>query len=385
MKAEIKIPAMGESVSEATIGSILKPTGSQVSENEEIIELETEKVNQVLYAPISGVIQWSIKEGETYPIGAILGTVESSSEVKKEAPKQEFPKEEPSKKEEAPKKEEMKPKEPAAVGGIRVMPHALVEELKGKEAPAPSDEKPPTQKEKKGETRRRMSKIRQTIAKRLVDSLHNSAMLTTFNEADMSAVLELRNKYKESFQGKHGVKLGFMSFFVKAVVEAIKNFPDFNAYIDGEEVVQRESLDVGIAVSTERGLVVPVLRECDRLSFGEIEKQIDQFAKKARAGTLTLEDLRGGGFTITNGGVFGSLLSTPILNPPQVGILGMHKIMKRAVVIDDAVAIRPMMYLALSYDHRLIDGKEAVTFLVRIKEVLEDPASLLFLEADGTL
>lgn len=376
MKTEIKIPSMGESVTEATIGSILKPTGTKVEESEEILELETEKVNQLLYAPISGIITWTIKEGETLPIGATLGSIEEGAKEEKKAPKVEAPKAEPSK----------PPKDVRVIAAheTRVTPQMVVEELKGK-APSPKEKLPEIQekKEKENETRRPLSKFRQTIAKRLVNVLRESAMLTTFNEVDMSAIIDLRTKYKESFQKKHGVKLGFMSFFVKAVIEGLKSFPDLNSYIDGGEIVHREYFDVGIAVSTEKGLVVPVLRGCDHLSFGEIEKGIEQFAKKAREGGLTLEDLKGGGFTITNGGVFGSLLSTPILNPPQVGILGMHKIMKRAVVVDDTIVIRPMMYLALSYDHRLIDGKEAVSFLVQIKDVLEDPSRLLFLETEN--
>lgn len=227
-----------------------------------------------------------------------------------------------------------------------------------------------------------MSSIRKTIARRLVDSLHQSAMLTTFNEVDMTAIIEFRKKYQESFKEKHGVKLGFMSFFVKAVVEGLKEFPMMHAFIDGEDIVLRTTYDIGIAIGAEKGLVVPVLRNCDHLSFANIENAILEFAKKANQGKLQISDLQGGGFTITNGGVYGSLLSTPILNPPQSGILGMHNIVPRAVVFKNEIVVRPMMYLALSYDHRIVDGKEAVLFLVKIKEVIEDPARLLFFEKE---
>lgn len=236
---------------------------------------------------------------------------------------------------------------------------------------------PKSNKLEKRETRRRMTSIRKVIAARMVQAQQTTAMLTTFNEIDMSQVISLRERYKESFNKEHGVKLGFMSFFVKACVAALEEIPDLNSYIDGDEIVHREYYDIGIAVGTDRGIVVPVVRDCDKLSFAGIEKAIEGFAAKARDGTISADDLTGGGFTITNGGVYGSLLSTPILNPPQSGILGMHKISKRAVVVDDQIVIRPMMYVALSYDHRIVDGKEAVSFLVNLKNNLEDPARLL--------
>jgi len=226
-------------------------------------------------------------------------------------------------------------------------------------------------------TRKKMSNLRKVIAQRLVEAKNSTAMLTTFNEIDMSAVMEIRTKEKDNFQKRYGVKLGFMSFFVKATVAALKAIPEVNAYIDGEEIVTLQSYDIGIAVSTEKGLMVPVLRSCDEKSFGGVEAGLEEYAKKARTGTITVDDLRGGSFTITNGGVFGSLLSTPILNPPQSAILGMHAIVKRAVVVNDQIVIRPMMYVALSYDHRIVDGKEAVLFLVHLKQSLEDPARLL--------
>lgn len=375
MKSEIKIPAMGESVSEATIGRFLKPDGSLVKENDEIVELETEKVNQVLYSPTTGKLIWNVKEGDVVRIGDVIGAVdtEAVAQKQKESPK---PKEE-----KKPLKQEIpKPSEKKEIG-IRKGQEEFIKELKQQEEPTPAPKKMDKalpKEERKGETRRPMSSIRKTIAARLVDSLHQAAMLTTFNEVDMTAIGEIRERHKASFLEKHGVKLGLMSFFVKAVVNALHASPDLNSYIDGDDIVTRHSYDIGIAVGTDRGLVVPVVRACETLSFAQIEQAIDTYAKKARGSKLIIDDLRGGGFTITNGGVYGSLLSTPILNPPQSGILGMHKIEKRPVVVNDQIVIRPMMYLALSYDHRIVDGKEAVSFLVRVKQVLEDPSLLLF-------
>lgn len=387
MKVEIKIPQLGESITEVEIGKFLKPSGSTVMENEEIIELETEKVNQVLYAPKRGIVSWAVKEGDTAKIGDTIGTLDTEGEEKPFPKKEKKPEVEPQKEQpevDSPKKEkpetEPKKEKPEMVHkvssgrGKRIMTEAFIEELK---EPSFSEKR-----EVKSESRRRMTKIRQTIASRLVDALHSAAMLTTFNEADMSTIIDLRTKYRESFMEKHGVKLGFMSFFVKAIVEALKKFPNLNSYIEGNEIVTRHCYDIGIAVSSERGLFVPVIRGCDRLTFSEIEKEIASFAKKAREGKLAIADLEGGGFTITNGGIYGSMLSTPILNPPQVGILGMHAIMKRPVVQNDEIVIRPMMYLALSYDHRIVDGKEAVSFLVHAKEVLEDPSRLMFMDTD---
>lgn len=359
MKVEIKVPAMGESISEASIGEILKKSGSKVSVDDELLELETDKVNQVIYAPQSGILELKVKSGDHVAIGDVIGSIDT--EVQQVVEKQ---------------KEE--PKKEVVESGARVSKEHAVDELLQKK----SKEEIPVQKPVKSEkttpistreTRKKMSKIRQVIGERLLEAKQSTAMLTTFNEVDMSAIMSLREKYKDSFQKEFGVKLGFMSFFVKAVVNSLKEFPDFNSYIDGDEIVHREYYDIGIAVGTDRGLVVPVLKNCDFLNCHEIEKEIEVYAKKAKEGGLTLDDLKGGGFTITNGGVYGSLLSTPILNPPQCGILGMHKIMKRAVVINDEITIRPMMYLALSYDHRLIDGKAAVSFLIAIKNCLEDP------------
>lgn len=366
MKHEIKVPAMGESINEAIVGEILKPSGSQVEADEEILELETDKVNQVLYAPQKGVIQYNVKTDDVVKIGQVLGFVDS------EGVQQEPQKEAPPPFLEEPQKEKVPP---VQGGGVRISKEEAIQSFKEPVA-APQVAQTSVDASKQ-ETRKRMTSIRKVIAARLVESKQTTAMLTTFNEIDMSEVMALRSRLKDEFIDRHGVKLGFMSFFVKACVFALKQNPELNSYIDGEEIVHREYFDIGIAVGTKRGLVVPVVRGCEQLSFSDIEQSIANFAEKAKTGGLTAQDLQGGGFTITNGGVYGSLLSTPILNPPQCGILGMHKIEKRAVVVKDEVVVRPMMYLALSYDHRIVDGKEAVTFLVRVKEAIEDPHRLL--------
>ncbi len=372
MKQEIKVPAMGESITEATVGTIIKPTGSVVKMDEEILELETDKVNQVLYAGQSGVITFSVNPDDVVKIGDVIGFIDGNGKAE---PQAEPVKEEPKKEEPVVQKTAPEPQE---TGGIRQSKEAFVAELsapKAVEAPAPQPQPAPAGERR--EIRKPMTKIRKVIAKRLVEAQQNSAMLTTFNEVDLTKVMELRSKYKDYFAKEHGAKLGFMSFFIKAAVSALQAYPAVNAFIDGDDMLYREYYDIGIAVGTDRGLVVPVLRNCDQLSFAGIEQGIGEYAVKAREGKLSIDDLQGGGFTITNGGVYGSLLSTPILNPPQSGILGMHKIQKRPVVVDDQIVVRPMMYLALSYDHRIIDGKEAVSFLVHIKDALEDPARLL--------
>jgi 2-oxoglutarate dehydrogenase E2 component (dihydrolipoamide succinyltransferase) len=354
MKVDISIPQLGESISEVVIGTFLKPSGSTVKKDEEIVEIETEKVNQVLHAPAGGIITWTVQQGETVPIGHTIGSVDTEGKaegIKPSPPREEKP------------KKEVSPQQPSP-------PSPKVE--------APPPTKPPAAGVEKV-MRRKMSQLRKVIARKLVEAKNNTAMLTTFNEIDMSRIIELRTREKENFQAKYGVKLGFMSFFVKACVAALKEFPDAHSFIEGEEIVTPQSFDIGIAVSTERGLIVPVVRACDTKSFAEIEQNIEQLAQKARNSTISIDDLQGGSFTITNGGVFGSLLSTPILNPPQSAILGMHTIVKRPVVENEQIVIRPMMYLALSYDHRIIDGKEAVLFLVHCKKLLEDPARL-FLE-----
>jgi len=381
MKTEIKIPSMGESISEATVANILKPSGSQVAMDDEIVELETEKVNQVLYASQTGTINLNISEGETVKIGQVIGYIDDQGVSKAQT--------KPETKETAKVETKQAPSQPQpqtpsqATSGARLSKDAAVEQMLSEKKESEKQKIPVAviaREDKSGrkETRKKMSKIRQVIARRLVEAQQTAAMLTTFNEIDMSEVMSIREKNKDSFMKEHGVKLGFMSFFVKACVIALKEYPGLNSYIDGDEIVHREYYDIGIAVGTEKGLIVPVVRNCDQLSFADIERAIESYARKAKEGTLSPDDLQGGGFTITNGGVYGSLLSTPILNPPQSGILGMHKIVKRPVAIDDQVVIRPMMYVALSYDHRVVDGKEAVSFLVTVKNCLEDHIKLLF-------
>lgn len=376
MKVEIKVPAMGESISSATVGSILKPSGSQVAADEEILELETEKVNQVLYAPETGIITLTVEPQQTVKIGDIVGFVETAAEKEQKLNPPALPKPQPGGK--------------SAEPGARVTKDAFIASLQEpKKAPSqpraafvpvPLEPEQPTRttparvEGDRRETRRKISKVRQVIAERLVKVQQTTASLTTFNEVDMSQVLSLREKYKDLFAKQYNVRLGFMSFFVKAVVSALEAYPDFNSYIDGDEIVHREYFNIGVAVGTDKGVFVPVVRDCDRLAYHQIETVIADSAIRAKDGSVTIEELQGGGFTITNGGVYGSLLSTPILNPPQTAILGMHKIEKRAVVVDDQIVIRPMMYLALTYDHRLVDGKDAVAFLVHVKNMLEDPA-----------
>ncbi|MDR3624416.1 MAG: 2-oxo acid dehydrogenase subunit E2 [Chlamydiales bacterium] len=323
MKVEIKVPSMGESITEATIGRILKENGSHIVLDEELVELETEKATQILYAPVEGDIFYAVKENDTVKVGDVIGFIEETKAL-----------------------------------------HKQIESI------------PVVKEEAKRSIKHPMSPIRKFIASKLILTKEKTAMLTTFNEVDMSKIIEMKNSYKELFEKEHKVHLGYMSFFAKATVEALKMVPILNASIEGEFIVQRNDYDIGIAVSTDRGVVVPVIRNCDIRSFAEIERDLDIFAKQACEGIISADAFQGGSFTITNGGVFGSLFSTPILNGSQSGILGMHKIEKRVVVIDDQIVIRPMMYLALTYDHRLVDGKEAITFLVHIKEALEDPARL---------
>ena len=374
MKVDIKIPTLGESVSEAIVSTILKPSGSHVKLDEEILELETDKVNQVLYAPQSGQLTLNIKVDETVKIGQLIGFIDTDAKVATppataiEPPTPKAPLEKPSpvkKIEGESARVSMSDFAASIQEAPKTPPSAIKQEIR---SPSVTNEK---------STRKKMSSLRKVIAERLVSAKNTTAMLTTFNEVDMSSVMQIRSSEKDNFLKKHGVKLGFMSFFVKGVVAALKSIPEVNASIDGDEIVSYKTYDIGVAVSTERGLMVPVIRNCDQLNFGGLEKAIETFSKKARDGSISIDDLRGGSFTITNGGVFGSLLSTPILNPPQSAILGMHSIVKRAVVINDQIVIRPMMYIALSYDHRIIDGKEAVLFLVHLKNSLEDPSRLL--------
>ncbi|HEY2811332.1 MAG TPA: dihydrolipoyllysine-residue succinyltransferase [Rhabdochlamydiaceae bacterium] len=373
MKVEIKVPTMGESVLEATVSTILKPSGSFVKEDEEILELETDKVNQVLYAPKSGVLTLQVSKEQTVKIGDVIGYVDTQG--------QDSQAEQPPAKAAAPPPPTPPPPPKGKEGSARVMTNDFISSLKETPQATQTPQAPPGPKAQiptaTQVTRKRMSGLRKVIAQKLVEAKNTTAMLTTFNEIDMSTVMEIRNREKENFQKKYGVKLGFMSFFVKATVAALKAFPQVNSFIDGDEIVTFETYDIGIAASTERGLMVPVVKGCDTLSFGELELAIERFGKSAREGTISVDDLRGGSFTITNGGVFGSLLSTPILNLPQSAILGMHSIVKRPVVVADQIVIRPMMYVALSYDHRIIDGREAVLFLVKLKTALEDPSRLL--------
>ncbi len=364
MKIEIKIPSMGESVVEATIGAILKPSGSAVRADEEILELETDKVNQVLYAPAAGTLQLSVKSGDVVKVGQVIGSVDSSGAAP--PPVQEKPKTAPAPQPKAELKTDLPPVRKKADDVLKEMSQPIVP----KEA-----SKPP--KSSGRETRSKMTKLRKVIAQRLVEVKNQTAMLTTFNEIDMSAVMQVREKERENFEKKHGVRLGFMSFFIKAAVKALQEYPNVNARIDGDEIVYHHTYDMSIAVTTDKGLMVPVIRNTELLSYAEIEKALKTLAEKARSGTISVDELQGGTFTITNAGQFGSLFSTPILNPPQSGILGMHNIVKRPVVVNDEIVIRPMMYVALSYDHRIIDGKEAVLFLMHIKKNLEEPARLL--------
>lgn len=370
----IVVPGMGESITEAVIGQIFKQSGSLVKEDDEILELETDKVNQVLHAPKAGIVTLTVKQGDRVTIGQVVGSI-AEGEAKQEAPQ--APKvSAPAQVEPTPPKPEVKlepkPEQPKQEE-VRISKESFLEEKEApKSQPVPTARIP--QELKPGQTRKKMSMIRQTIAKRLVEAKQMTAMLTTFNEVDMSQVMAIREKYKEPFQKKYGVKLGFLSFFAAAITSALKAHPLVNATIDGDEIIENSQIDLGVAISTDRGLVVPVVKDIEKLSFSEIEKAIETFAKKAREGGLTVEDIKGGTFTLTNGGTFGSLLSTPILNFPQSGILGMHKIEKRPVVVDDQIVIRPMMYIALTYDHRIIDGKEAVQFLVHVKDLLEDPS-----------
>ena len=369
MKMDIKVPAVGESVTEATVARLIKPSGSNVNKNEEILELETDKVNQVIYAPEAGRLTLSIKVNDKVQIGQIIGFVDTlvstpaSTQASQETPS-------------APKAE-VKALKPS-FEKVRISQEEYLEQ-KTRETTSVIQSTPQVHSEKKQETQKRvrMSGLRRTIAQKLVEVKNQTAMLTTFNEVDMTEVMSIRSEEKEAFEKKYGVKLGFLSFFVTACSSALKAYPEVNAFIEGDEIVYNDHHHIGIAVSTEKGLFVPVLRACEKLSFAEIESGVLQFAKKAREGKIAIDDLQGGTFTITNGGVFGSLLSTPILNPPQSAILGMHKIQPRPVVVDNQITIRPMMYLALSYDHRIVDGKEAVGFLVHIKECLENPAKLL--------
>jgi 2-oxoglutarate dehydrogenase E2 component (dihydrolipoamide succinyltransferase) len=436
MAVEIKVPSVGESVTEGTISRWLKKDGDAVRADEPLVEVETEKATTEISAPQAGTLRITVPEGQTVAIGAVIGRIEEGAPAQHpdstQAGKDAVARPAEGQQDGPARLSPPAPSRPAAARedvllspsarhlvnekgidvrqltgtgpGGRITKEDVLSYLQQQRSPepppiAPASSGPETKERpiaeapisplpagdvKKAvvsalprETRQRLSSIRLRIAERLVAAQHTAAILTTFNEADLSAVMALRTRYKEPFRQKHGVSLGFMSFFVKAAVEALRAYPMVNAWIDHSEIVFHEYHNIGVAVSTEKGLMVPVLREAERLSFAEIEKRIAELAEKAREGKITVDDLQGGTFTITNGGVFGSLLSTPILNPPQSAILGMHAIQQRPVAMNDQVVIRPMMYLALSYDHRLIDGRDAVQFLVRIKECIESPERML--------
>lgn len=397
MADKITVPTLGESLTEATVAKWLKKVGDSVQEDEEIVSLETDKVSIDVTAPKSGILSEIIaNDGATVEVGAHLGSIDtSSSPSKKKEEKQdkqetkvvEIKKEEnisEKKIDNQNKKKELSPSvkriinekniNVESVDGTGKDGRILKGDLVGLMGFSPA---PNTKKIEIGEEERvKMTRLRSTIAKRLKEAQNNAAILTTFNEIDMSMIIQIRKDNKEEFEKRYGTKLGFMSFFVKACVNALQTYPSVNAEVQGEEIVYKNYYNIGVAVGTDKGLVVPVLGNADELSFAEIEKEIITLGTRAKNNQLSIEELQGGTFTITNGGIYGSMLSTPIINPPQSGVLGMHNIVQRAVVINGKIEIRPIMYLALSYDHRIIDGKEAVSFLVRVKEILEDPRRL---------
>jgi 2-oxoglutarate dehydrogenase E2 component (dihydrolipoamide succinyltransferase) len=420
--AEIRVPTLGESVTEATIGKWFKKPGEPVAVDEPLVELETDKVTIEVPAPASGVLSDIVaKDGETVGVGALLGQIKEGAGAAPGKPaaaptgrpdqktstttpigaadEEPRPRVPPKADAEPKSKDPNAPLAPSvrklsAESGVdagtvdgtgkdsRVTKGdmlAAIERAASAPTPVPSAQMraPSPADDASREERVKMTRLRQTIARRLKDAQNTAAMLTTFNEVDMSAVMSMRNQYKDLFEKRHGVKLGFMGFFVRACIQALKEIPAVNAEIDGSDLIYKNYYHIGVAVGTEKGLVVPVLRDADRLSLAQIEKNISDFGRRARDGALKIEEMQGGTFTISNGGVYGSLMSTPILNAPQSGILGMHKIQERPVVVGGKIEVRPMMYLALSYDHRIVDGREAVTFLVRVKDVLEDPARLV--------
>jgi 2-oxoglutarate dehydrogenase E2 component (dihydrolipoamide succinyltransferase) len=426
--AEIRVPTLGESVTEATIGKWFKQAGDAVMLDEPLVELETDKVTVEVPAPAAGVLtEIAAKGGETVPVGALLGQIKEQAATPGAAAAAPSPRTEqktdgaararaaekvPEREPHPSSAEKPEARSPAS-GTLPVPPSvrkiaaesgldpsivqgsgkdgritkadmlAAIERAAAAPTPVPQPSaavavRAPTPADDAArEERVPMTRLRQTISRRLKEAQNTAAMLTTFNEVDMSVVMHLRNQYKEAFEKKHGAKLGFMGFFVRACVQALKDIPAVNAELDGSDIIYKNYYHIGVAVGTERGLVVPVVRDCDRRSLAQIENDIAAFGHRARDGALKIEDLQGGTFTISNGGVYGSLMSTPILNVPQSGILGMHKIQERPVVIAGKIEVRPMMYLALTYDHRIVDGREAVLFLVRVKEMIEDPARLV--------
>ena len=361
MKVEVKIPSVGESITSGVLSIWHKKDGEQVAADELLFTLETDKVSQEVNAPAAGVVSTKVAEGTEVKIGQLVAEIDpAATGTAPAAPTTPAP-------------------TPAATPVAAPTPAPVVAAPKSSPAPTPTPvlaTPAPTSSDSRA-VRKKMTPLRRKIAAQLVKAQHTAAILTTFNECDMSAVMSLRKALQEDFSKKHGVKLGFMSFFVKAVIDALQAVPAINSRIDGDDLILNNSYDVGVAVGTEKGLVVPVVRDCEKLTFADIETRLAAYAAKAREGKISLDDLSGGVFTISNGGVYGSLLSTPILNPPQSGILGMHKIQERPVVVNGQIVARPMMYLALSYDHRVVDGKDAVTFLIRVKDCIENPARLL--------
>ncbi len=401
MSHEIKIPSVGESITSATLAAWTKADGEYVKAGEEIVTLDTDKVSTPLEASHDGILKHLAAEGDELDIGAVIATIEEGdapagdAQESSEAPAESEPEKAPAK--EASSSDQSVKATPVArkiaddegvdlsslkgtgVGG-KVTKSDVLGAASKDEAPASAAPAAPVEPAADGEkptTRRKMSPLRRKIATHLVNAQHDAAILTTFNECDMTEIMNLRKRIQDDFIARHGVKLGFMSFFIKAVVDALQAVPSINARLEGDELVENHFYDIGVAVGTDKGLMVPVVRDCDQKSFAEIEQDIIDYAVKAREGKIGLADLQGGVFTITNGGIYGSLLSTPILNPPQSGILGMHSIQQRPIALNGEVVIRPMMYLALSYDHRIVDGKEAVTFLVRVKDCLENPERML--------
>ncbi|SDX05714.1 2-oxoglutarate dehydrogenase E2 component [Albimonas donghaensis] len=391
---DVKVPSLGESVTEATVSTWFKKVGDAVAVDEMLCELETDKVSVEAPSPVAGVVaEILVPEGETVEAGGLLArvtkgaTASASAPAAAPAPAASAPSGSGKDVEDAPSAKKAMAEAGLTSGDVtgtgrdgRVMKEDVQKAVASRSAPAPAasaPRAPVAATDAEREERVRMTRLRQTIARRLKDAQNTAAMLTTYNEVDMSGVMDLRNEYKGVFEKKHGVKLGFMSFFVKACIHALKEVPDVNAEIDGTDVVYKNYYHMGVAVGTPNGLVVPVVRDADQMSFSEIEKKIGELGLRARDGKLSMAEMQGGTFTISNGGVYGSLMSSPILNPPQSGILGMHKIQERPMVVGGQIVIRPMMYLALSYDHRIVDGKGAVTFLVRVKEALEDPRRLL--------
>jgi 2-oxoglutarate dehydrogenase E2 component (dihydrolipoamide succinyltransferase) len=399
MATDITVPSLGESITEATVSKWLKHPGEPVAADEPVAELETDKVTLEIPAPAAGTLAEILaEEGANVPVGAVLGRIADGAAnslthpaLRAGSPLSRIAGEGPERSEAGEGKpvalERSGPAvrkliEESGLDSTRIAPtgpggRITKADVIAARAPAPA-QPPPAPVSGEREVRVRMSRLRRRIAERLKAAQNTAAMLTTFNEIDMSQAIALRERHRDSFEKKHGVRLGFMSIFVKAAIVALKELPAVNAEIDGDDIVYKNHYDIGVAVGTEQGLVVPVVGDADRLSFAEIEKTIAEYGRKARDGKLTIEDLSGGTFTISNGGIYGSLMSTPILNPPQSGILGMHKIERRPVAVGDKVEIRPMMYVALSYDHRIVDGREAVTFLVRLKECVEDPSRILF-------